>query len=208
MKLLTCYLFFKITINHDFRFTSNIVNLFTDNLFFKITAKNDLIFMCNMIISITRYLFFEITTKYDFKFTSNVVNLFTGNPFQSLCDRRMIQGMFFRYKTYSAAVKILDVLGEYQNIDLSLTDIADEAGIDLTSLMKMAIYAGRTLHGHDDKASGDTISINEDDVVMKRFVKFLDDLNIQITSRKQLNRKCQTLREKWFRPEMFKSSLN
>ncbi len=54
----------------------------------------------------------------------------------------------------SATAKILDILWEYQDMDLTLTDIADEAGIHY-----------------------------KDDMVVKKLIKFLNELNIRLAER-------------------------
>lgn len=84
--------------------------------------------------------------------------------------------------TGSATAKILDVLWEYQDIDLTLTDIADEAGIHYTTLMKALPLLEElglvtmTRQGGNAKL----YQINRDDAVVKRLVKFLNALNIRI----------------------------
>ncbi len=87
--------------------------------------------------------------------------------------------------TGSATAKILDVLWEYQDLDLTLTDIADEAGIHYTTLMKalplLEEFGLVTMTRQVGNAK--LYQINKDDNVVKRLVKFLNELNIRIAER-------------------------
>lgn len=87
--------------------------------------------------------------------------------------------------TGSAMAKILDVLWEHQDIDLTLTDIANEAEIHYTTLMKalplleeldMVIMTSQV-------GNAKLYQINNDDNVVKTLVKFLNELNIRIAER-------------------------
>ncbi len=84
--------------------------------------------------------------------------------------------------TGSATAKILDVLWEYQDIDLTLTDIADEAGIHYTTLMKALPLLEELGMVAMTRQVGNAklYQINRDDIVVKRLVKFLNALNIRI----------------------------
>ncbi len=84
--------------------------------------------------------------------------------------------------TGSATAKILDVLWEYQDIDLTLTDIADEAEIHYTTLMKALPLLEELGMVTMTRQVGNAklYQINKDDNVVKRLVKFLNELNIRI----------------------------
>ncbi len=84
--------------------------------------------------------------------------------------------------TGSATAKILDVLWEYQDIDLTLTDIADEACIHYTTLMKALPLLEELGMVTMTRQVGNAklYQINKDDNVVKRLVKFLNELNIRI----------------------------
>ncbi len=84
--------------------------------------------------------------------------------------------------TGSATAKILDVLWEYQDIDLTLTDIADEAGIHYTTLMKALPLLEELGVVTMTRQVGNAklYQINQEDIVVKRLVKFLNTLNIRI----------------------------
>ncbi len=85
----------------------------------------------------------------------------------------------------SATAKILDVLWEDQDIDLSLTDIADEAGIHYTTLMKALPLLEELNMATMTRQVGNAklYQINKDDIVVKRLIKFLNELNIRLTER-------------------------
>ncbi len=84
--------------------------------------------------------------------------------------------------TGSATARILDVLWEYQDIDLTLTDIADEAGIHYTTLMKALPVLEELGMVTMTRQVGNAklYQINKEDIVVKRLVKFLNVLNICI----------------------------
>ncbi len=84
--------------------------------------------------------------------------------------------------TGSATAKILDVLWEYQDLDLTLTDIADEAGIHYTTLMKALPVLEELDMVTMTRQVGNAklYQINKEDIVVKRLVKFLNELNIRI----------------------------
>ncbi|HLB71552.1 MAG: hypothetical protein OIN88_00165 [Candidatus Methanoperedens sp.] len=84
--------------------------------------------------------------------------------------------------TGSATARILDVLWEYQDIDLTLTDIADEAGIHYTTLMKALPLLEELGMVTMTRQVGNAklYQINRDDIAVKRLVKFLNTLNIRI----------------------------
>jgi len=87
--------------------------------------------------------------------------------------------------TGSATAKILDVLWEYQDIDLTLTDIADEAEIHYTTLMKalpLLEELGMVMMTRQ-VGNAKLYQINKEDIVVKRLVKFLNELNICIAER-------------------------
>lgn len=93
--------------------------------------------------------------------------------------------------TCSATAKIIDVLWEYQNIDLTLTDISDEAGIHYTTLMKtlteLEKYGLVTMTRQVGNAK--LYQINKDDIVVKRLVKFLNSLNIRFAEQEIVQQK-------------------
>lgn len=95
--------------------------------------------------------------------------------------------------TGSATAKILDVLWEYQDIDLTLTDISDEAGIHYTTLMKSLPELEK--HGlvtmTRQVGNAKLYQINKDDVVVKRLIKFLNSLNIRFAERELVQQKLQ-----------------
>ena len=82
----------------------------------------------------------------------------------------------------SASAKILDVLWEYQDLDLTLTDIADEAGIHYTTLMKALPLLEELGMVTMTRQVGNAklYQINKDDIAMKRLIKFLNTINIRI----------------------------
>lgn len=82
----------------------------------------------------------------------------------------------------SATSKILDVLWEYQDMDLTLTDIADEAGIHYTTLMKALPLLEELKMVTMVRRVGNAklYQINKDDIVVKRLIKFLNELNIRL----------------------------
>jgi len=84
--------------------------------------------------------------------------------------------------TGSATAKILDVLWEYQDMDLTLTDIADEAGIHYTTLMKVIPELEKLGLVTMTRQVGNAklYQINRDDTVVKRLVLFLNALNIRL----------------------------
>lgn len=95
--------------------------------------------------------------------------------------------------TGSATAKILDVLWEYQNIDLTLTDISDEAEIHYTTLMKTLPELEK--HGlvtmTRQVGNAKLYQINRDDIVVKRLVKFLNSLNIRFAEQEIVQQKLQ-----------------
>ncbi len=84
--------------------------------------------------------------------------------------------------TGSATAKILDVLWEYQDMDLTLTDIADEAGIHYTTLMKALPLLEELNMVTMTRQVGNAklYQINKDDTVVKKLIKFLNELNIRL----------------------------
>ncbi len=87
--------------------------------------------------------------------------------------------------TGSATAKILDVLWEYQDIDLTLTDIADEAGIHYTTLMKTLPLLEELSMVTMTRRAGNArlYQINKDDIVVRRLIKFLNELNLHMAER-------------------------
>ncbi|NJD76314.1 MAG: hypothetical protein FIB08_04355 [Candidatus Methanoperedens sp.] len=85
----------------------------------------------------------------------------------------------------SATAKILDVLWEYQDMDLTLTDIADEAGIHYTTLMKALplLEELKMVTMTWQVGNAKLYQINKDDIVVKRLIKFLNELNIRLVER-------------------------
>ncbi|MCX9013280.1 MAG: winged helix-turn-helix domain-containing protein [Candidatus Methanoperedens sp.] len=84
--------------------------------------------------------------------------------------------------TGSAAAKILDVLWEYQDIDITITDIADEAGIHYTTLMKALPLLEELGMVTMTRQVGNAklYQINSDDEMVKKLVKFQNALNIRL----------------------------
>jgi DNA-binding PadR family transcriptional regulator len=78
-------------------------------------------------------------------------------------------------------------------MDLTLTDISDEAGIHYTTLMK----ALHELEKHGlvtmtrQVGNAKLYQINRDDVVVKRLVKFLNSLNIRLAEQEIIRQKPQ-----------------
>jgi DNA-binding transcriptional ArsR family regulator len=93
----------------------------------------------------------------------------------------------------SATAKILDTLWEYQDIDLTLTDISDEAGIHYTTLMKalpeLEKYGLVIMTRQVGNAK--LYQINKDDVVVKKLIKFLNSLNIRFAEQEVISQKSQ-----------------
>ncbi len=87
--------------------------------------------------------------------------------------------------TGSATAKILDVLWEYQDIDLTLTDIADEAEINYTTLMKALPLLEELgmVTMMQQVGNAKLYQINKDDIVIKRLIKFLNELNLRLAER-------------------------
>ena len=85
----------------------------------------------------------------------------------------------------SAAAKILDVLWEYQDIDITLTDIADEAGIHYTTLMKILPVLEELDIVTMTRQIGNAklYQINKDDSVVDRLVMLLNALNLRLAER-------------------------
>lgn len=108
----------------------------------------------------------------------------------------------FNYKKYdnmslkklfvgSAAAKILDVLWEYQDIDITLTDIADEAGIHYTTLMKILPVLEELEIVTMTRQIGNAklYQINKDDSVVDRLVMLLNALNLRLAEREAFRQK-------------------
>ena len=91
----------------------------------------------------------------------------------------------------SASAKILDVLWEYQDLDLTLTDIADEAGIHYTTLMKALPLLEELGMVTMTRQVGNAklYQINKDDIAMKKLIKFLNEINIRIAEREMVKQK-------------------
>ncbi len=96
--------------------------------------------------------------------------------------------------TGSATAKILDVLWEYQDIDLTLTDIADEAGIHYTTLMKaLPLLEGLGMVTMTRQVGNAKLyQINKDDVSIKKLIKFLNVINIRIAEHEVARQKSIT----------------
>lgn len=100
----------------------------------------------------------------------------------------------------SATAKILDVLWEYQDIDLTLTDIANEAGVHYTTLMRVlpVLEDLRMVTMTRQVGNAKLYQINKEEILVKRLVRFLNTLNICIAEREaafQELRKQQSSRE-------------
>ena len=100
--------------------------------------------------------------------------------------------------TGSATAKILDVLWEYQDLDLTLTDIADEAGIHYTTLMKALPLLEELGMVTMMRQVGNArlYQINKDDMVVKRLIKFLNELNIRLAEKEVVRQEMPALRKK------------
>lgn len=85
----------------------------------------------------------------------------------------------------SAAAKVLDVMWEYQDLEISLTDIADEAGIHYTTLMELLPVLENTGVIRMVRRVGNAkmYQIDKDSEVAKRLVAFLNAVNIRIAER-------------------------
>jgi len=84
--------------------------------------------------------------------------------------------------TGSATAKILDVLWEYQDMDLTLTDISDEACIHYTTLMKaLPLLEELNLVTMTRQVGNAKLyQINKDDIAVKKLIKFLNELNLRL----------------------------
>ncbi len=99
--------------------------------------------------------------------------------------------------TGSATAKILDVLWEYQDLDLTLTDIADEAGIHYTTLMKAlpVLEELGLITMTRQVGNAKLYQINKEDIVVKKLVKFLNELNIRIAEREAAKQEMPALKK-------------
>ena len=84
--------------------------------------------------------------------------------------------------TGSATAKILDLLWECQDKELTLTEIADKAGIHYTTLMKALPQLQRLGMVTMTRQVGNAklYRINKEDVMVKRLIKFQDELNVRL----------------------------
>jgi DNA-binding transcriptional ArsR family regulator len=87
--------------------------------------------------------------------------------------------------TGSATAKIIDVLWENQKTDLTLTEIANKAGIHYTSLMKALPLLERLGMVTMTRRVGNAklYKINKGDSMVKRLIKLLDELNARLDVR-------------------------
>ena len=87
--------------------------------------------------------------------------------------------------TGSATAKIIDVLWENQKTDLTLTEIANKAGIHYTSLMKALPLLERLGMVTMTRQVGNAklYKINKGDAMVKRLIKLLDELNARLDVR-------------------------
>ncbi len=87
--------------------------------------------------------------------------------------------------TGSATAKIIDILWENQKTDLTLTEIANKAGIHYTSLMKVLPLLERLGMVMMTRQVGNAklYKINKGDVMVKRLIKVLDELNVRLDVR-------------------------
>ncbi len=99
--------------------------------------------------------------------------------------------------TGSATAKILDVMWEYQDIDLTFTDIADEAGIHYTTLMKALPLLEElgTVTMTRQVGNAKPYQINKDDAVVKRLIKFLNELNLRLAEKELARQKMPDIRK-------------
>jgi DNA-binding transcriptional ArsR family regulator len=84
--------------------------------------------------------------------------------------------------TGSATAKIIDVLWENQKTDLTLTEIANKAGIHYTSLMKALPLLERLGMVTMTRQVGNAklYKINKGDAMVKKLIKLLDELNVRL----------------------------
>lgn len=87
--------------------------------------------------------------------------------------------------TGSATAKIIDVLWENQKTDLTLTEIANKAGIHYTSLMKALPLLERLGMVTMTRQVGNAklYKINKGDAMVKKLIKLLDELNVRLDVR-------------------------
>ncbi len=87
--------------------------------------------------------------------------------------------------TGSATAKIIDVLWENQKTDLTLTEIANKAGIHYTSLMKALPLLERLGMVTMTRQVGNAklYKINKGDAMVKKLIKLLDELNVRLDIR-------------------------
>lgn len=87
--------------------------------------------------------------------------------------------------TGSATAKIIDILWENQKTDLTLTEIANKAGIHYTSLMKALPLLERLGMVTMTRQVGNAklYKINKGDAMVKRLIKLLDELNTRLDVR-------------------------
>ena len=99
--------------------------------------------------------------------------------------------------TGSATPKILDVLWEYQDIDLTLTDIAEGAEIHYTTLMKALPLLEELGMVTMMRQVGNAklYQINKDDAVVKRLIKFLNKLNLRLAEREIARQEMPAIRK-------------
>ncbi len=92
--------------------------------------------------------------------------------------------------TGSATAKIIDVLWENQKTDLTLTEIANKAGIHYTSLLKALPLLERLGMVTMTRQVGNArlYKINKGDAMVKRLIKLLDELNARLAERKPVKK--------------------
>jgi DNA-binding transcriptional ArsR family regulator len=94
--------------------------------------------------------------------------------------------------TGSATAKIIDILWENQKTDLTLTEIANKAGIHYTSLMKALPLLERLGMVTMTRQVGNAklYKINKGDAMVKRLIKLLDELNTRLDVRPPCAPRC------------------
>lgn len=95
----------------------------------------------------------------------------------------------------SATAKVLDVMWEYQDLEISLTDIAEEAGIHYTTLMELLLVLENTGIIRMVRRVGNAkmYQIDKNSEVAERLVAFLNAFNIRIAERAASDQKTVCL---------------
>ena len=99
--------------------------------------------------------------------------------------------------TGSATARIIDILWENQGTDLTLTDIAKNAGIHYTTLMKALPLLERLGMVKMTRRVGNAklYRINKDDAMVKRLIKLMNELNARLAERKPVKQEVPAPRK-------------